>query len=186
MKRFVIAITGASGVCYGKRLFDCLKSQAKVHVIISERGAELLNIELGLKPSYFSGEHVSLHKTTKMNTSIASGSFRIDGMAVVPASMGTVGRISAGVSGNLIERVADVMLKEKRKLIIVPREAPLSTIHLKNLLSLDQAGALILPASPGFYQRQNSVESLVDFVVARIMDHLGVDQDLMPPYESII
>jgi len=184
MKRFVIAITGASGVCYGKRLFDCLKAQSEVHVIVSERGAELLKIELGLKTSYFSGEHVVLHKTSKINTSIASGSFRLDGMAIVPASMGTIGRIAAGVSGNLIERVADVMLKEKRKLIVVPREAPFSTIHLKNLLSLDQAGALILPASPGFYQGQNSVESLIDFVVARIMDQLGVDQDLMPPYDA--
>ena len=184
MKRFVLAITGASGVCYGKRLFDCLKSQAEVHVVISERGAELLKIELGLKTSYFKGNNVVLHKTSKINTSIASGSFRLDGMVIVPASMGTIGRISAGVSGNLIERVADVMLKEKRKLIVVPREAPFSTIHLKNLLSLDQAGALILPASPGFYQGQNSVESLVDFVVARIMDQLGVDQDLMPPYEA--
>ena len=105
-------------------------------------------------------------------------------MAIVPASMGTIGRIAAGISGNLIERVADVMLKEKRKLIVVPREAPFSTIHLKNLLSLDQAGALILPAAPGFYQGQNSVESLVDFVVARIMDQMGVDQDLMPPYDA--
>jgi len=183
MKRFVIAITGASGVCYGKRLFDCLKPQSEVHVIVSERGAELMNIELGLKPSYFEGENVTLHKTTKINTSIASGSFRVDGMAIVPASMGTVGRVAAGISGNLIERTADVMLKEKRKLIIVPRETPFSTIHLKNLLALDQAGALILPASPGFYQGQNSVDSLIDFVVARIMDQLGVEQDLMPPYE---
>ncbi|MEK9630056.1 MAG: UbiX family flavin prenyltransferase [Nitrospinota bacterium] len=183
MKRFVIAITGASGVCYGKRLFDCLKSQAEVHVIISERGAELLNIELGLKPSYFKGKNVTLHKTKKINTSIASGSFRVDGMVIVPASMGTIGRVAAGVSGNLIERVADVVLKEKRKLIVVPREAPLSTIHLKNLLALDHAGALILPASPGFYQGPNSVESLVDFVVARIMDHLDVEQDLIPPYQ---
>ncbi len=183
MKRFVIAITGASGVCYGKRLFDSLKSQSEVHVIVSDRGAELLNIELGIKPSYFEGENVTLHKATKINTSIASGSYKVDGMVIVPASMGTVGRVAAGVSGNLIERVADVMMKEKRKLIVVPREAPFSTIHLKNLLTLDQAGALILPASPGFYQGQNSVESLVDFVVARIMDQLGVEQDLMPPYD---
>jgi len=183
MKRFILAITGASGVCYGKRLFDCLKDQSETHVIISDRGAELLNIELGLKPSYFKGKNVELYKTTKINSSIASGSFQTDGMAIVPASMGTIGRIASGVSGNLIERAADVVLKEKRKLIIVPREAPLSTIHLKNLLALDQAGALILPASPGFYQGQNTVEALVDFVVARILDQLGVEQDLMPPYE---
>ena len=179
MKRIVLAITGASGVCYGKRLFDCLKTQAEVHVVISERGAELLN----LASSYFSGEQVTLHKTSRMNSSIASGSFHVDAMVVVPASMGTVGRISAGVSGNLIERVADVMLKEKRKLILVPRETPFSTIHLKNLLALDQAGALILPASPGFYQGQNSLESLVDFVVARILDQLGMEQNLLEPYE---
>ncbi len=183
MKRIVLAITGASGVCYGKRLFDCLKTQAEVHVIISERGAELLKLELDLAPSYFSGEKVTLHKTSRMNSSIASGSFHVDAMVVVPASMGTVGRISAGVSGTLIERVADVMLKEKRKLILVPRETPFSTIHLKNLLALDQAGALILPASPGFYQGQNSLESLVDFVVARILDQLGLEQNLLKPYE---
>ena len=184
MKRFVIAITGASGVCYGKRLFDCLKSQAEVHVIISERGAELLNIELGLKPADFKGENVMLHRTTKINTSIASGSFRVDGMVIVPASMGTIGRVAAGVSGNLIERVADVMLKEKRKLILVPRETPFSTIHLKNLLALDQAGAHILPASPGFYSGQKTLEDLFDFVIARILDQLDVDQDLMDPYQG--
>ena len=108
MKRIVLAITGASGVCYAKRLFDCLKTNAEVHVIISDRGAELLKLELDLVPSYFSGEQVTLQKTSRMNSSIASGSFAVDAMVVVPASMGTLGRISAGVSGTLIERVADV------------------------------------------------------------------------------
>ena len=112
MKRFILAITVASGVCYGKRLFDCLRGRSEIHVIISERGAELLNIELGLKPSYFKGKNVELHKTTKINSSIASGSFQIDGMAIVPASMGTIGRIASGISSNLIERAADVVLKE--------------------------------------------------------------------------
>ena len=184
MKRIVLAITGASGVCYAKRLFDCLKTNAEVHVIISDRGAELLKLELDLVPSYFSGEQVTLHKTSRMNSSIASGSFAVDAMVVVPASMGTLGRISAGVSGTLIERVADVMLKEKRKLILVPRETPFSTIHLKNLLALDQAGAHILPASPGFYSRQKTFEDLVDFVVARILDQLNIEQDLMDPYQG--
>ena len=173
MKRIVLAITGASGVCYARRLFDYLKTRAEVHVIISERGAELLKLELGLTPSYFSGDQVTLHKTTRMNSSIASGSFHVDAMVILPASMGTIGRISAGISGNLIERVADVMLKEKRKLIVVPRETPFSTIHLKNLLALDQAGALILPASPGFYQGQTTMESLVNLIVARILEQLG-------------
>jgi flavin prenyltransferase len=183
MKRIVLAITGASGVCYARRLFDCLKNCTEVHVIVSDRGVELLKLELDIGPSYFSGENVTLHKATRMNSSIASGSFNVDAMVVVPASMGTVGRISAGISGTLIERVADVMLKEKRKLILVPRETPFSTIHLKNLLALDQAGALILPASPGFYQGQNSFDSLVDFVVARILDQLGMEQNLLDPYK---
>lgn len=183
MKRFVLAVTGASGVCYAKRLFDSLRSKVELHVIVSERGAELLKLELGLSTAYFCGENVTLHRNTKVNASIASGSFRTDGMVIVPASMGTVGRIAAGVSGNLIERTADVTLKEKRKLIVVPRETPLSSIHLKNLLTLDQAGALILPACPGFYQNTETLTDVVDFVVSRILDHLGMEQDLMDPYE---
>ena len=184
MKRFILAITGASGVCYAKRLFDVLKDRAELHVIFSERGAELLNLELGLNSSYFSGDNVTLYKNSKINTCIASGSFRTDGMIVVPASMGTIGRIVSGVSTTMVERAADVILKEKRKLIIVPRETPFSTIHLKNLLTLDQAGAHILPASPGFYSGQKTFEDLVDFVVARILDQLNIEQDLMDPYQG--
>ena len=182
MKRFILAITGASGVAYAARLFACLKGQAELHVVVSDRGAELLSLELGMTAADFAGDHVTRHKNSKINTSIASGSFRADAMVVVPASMGTLGRIAAGVSETLIERAADVMLKEKRKLIVVPREAPLSTVHLKNLLALDQAGALVLPASPGFYQKPQTVDDLVDFVVARILDQLDVVQDLMQPY----
>ncbi len=104
-------------------------------------------------------------------------------MVVVPASMGTLGRIATGISGSLIERAADVVLKEKGKLIVVPREAPFSTIHLKNMLTLDQAGALVLPANPGFYNNPKTMDDLVDFVVARILDQLGMDHDLMQPYQ---
>ncbi len=184
MKRFVLCITGASGVCYAKRLFDCLRSNAELHVIVSERGAELLNLELDLKVSYFTGENVTVYKNSRINTSIASGSFSIDATIIVPASMGTIGRIASGVSETLIERVADVTLKEKRKLIVVPRETPFSTIHLKNLLTLDQAGALVMPAAPGFYQGQKTMDDLIDFMVARIMDQIGMAQGLMPPYKS--
>ncbi|MBI5428283.1 MAG: UbiX family flavin prenyltransferase [Nitrospinae bacterium] len=182
MKRFILAITGASGVCYGKRLFDYLQPKAELHVILSERGAELCNIELDIGSGYFARENVTVYKNSKMNSPIASGSFPVDGMAIVPASMGTIGRIAGGVSGSLIERAADVMLKEKKKLVLVPRETPLSAIHLKNLLALDQAGAVILPASPAFYQGPKTVDDLVDFVVARILSQLGVEHDLLPPY----
>jgi 4-hydroxy-3-polyprenylbenzoate decarboxylase len=184
MKRFILAITGASGVCYAKRLFDYLHPCSELHVIVSEHGAELLKLELGITPKYFQKPNVTLYKNAKMNASIASGSYPVDGMVVVPASMGTVGRIAAGVSGSLIERAADVALKENHKLIVVPRETPLSTIHLKNLLALDQAGAIILPACPGFYLNgAGGVEAMVDFVVARILDRLGIEQTLLRPYE---
>ena len=184
MKRLILAITGASGACYAKRLFDILKDRSELHIVISDRGIELLNLELGLKTSYFSGDNVTLYKNSKINTCIASGSFHTDGMVIVPASMGTVGRIASGVSTTMVERAADVILKEKRKLIIVPRETPFSTIHLKNLLTLDQAGAHILPASPGFYSGQKTFEDLVDFVVARILDQLNIEQGLMDPYQG--
>ncbi|MGP0564567.1 MULTISPECIES: UbiX family flavin prenyltransferase [unclassified Nitrospina] len=184
MKRFIIAVTGASGVCYAKRLFDVLQPMAELHVVLSERGVELLKLELDLLPSYFKKENATVYKNSKINTSIASGSFKTDGMVIVPASMGTVGRIAAGISSSLVERAADVVLKEKGKLILVPREAPFSTIHLKNMLALDQAGALILPANPGFYNNPKSVEDIVDFVVARILDQLGVDQGILPPYSA--
>jgi len=184
MKRFIIAITGASGACYAKRLFDVLKDRSELHVVISERGIELLKLELGLKTSYFSGDNVTLYKNSKINTCIASGSFPTDGMVIVPASMGTVGRVASGVSTTMVERAADVILKEKRKLIVVPREAPFSTIHLKNLLALDQAGAHILPASPGFYSGQKTFEDLIDFVVARILDLMDIEHDLMDPYKG--
>ena len=184
MKRLILAITGASGACYAKRLFDVLKDRSELHVVISERGIELLKLELSLKTSYFSGDNVTLYKNSKINTCIASGSFHTDGMVIVPASMGTVGRIASGVSTTMVERAADVILKEKRKLIIVPRETPFSTIHLKNLLTLDQAGAHILPASPGFYSGQKTFEDQVGFVVARILDQLNIEQGLMDPYQG--
>ena len=184
MKRFILGITGASGVCYARRLFDVLKNHAELHVVISERGAELLKLELDLDSSYFSGDNVTLYKNSKINSSIASGSFRTDGMVVVPASMGTIGRIASGISSTLVERAADVILKEKRKMIVVPRETPFSTIHLKNILALDQAGAVVLPASPGFYSGQKTFDDLVDFVVARILDQLDIEHDLMDPYQG--
>ena len=183
MKRFILAITGASGVCYARRLFDVLQPQAELHVVVSERGNELLKLELELTASYFAKENVTVYKNSKINASIASGSFLTDGMVIVPSSMGTLGRIAAGVSGSLIERAADVVLKEKNKLIIVSRETPLNSIHLKNMLTLNQAGALILPANPGFYNKPQSVNDLIDFVVARILDHLGVAHDLVKPYQ---
>ncbi len=183
MKNIVLAISGASGVCYAQRLFELLQPKVRLHVTASERGAELLKLELNMTLNDFEGDNVTVYKNSRMNASIASGSFPIDAMVIVPASMGTVGRIANGISGTLIERAADVILKERKKLIVVPRETPFNTVHLKNLLALDQAGAVILPASPGFYHRPDTMAGLVDFVVARILNQLGMEQDLLPPYE---
>lgn len=140
-------------------------------------GPGVLRALLGEEPP-----RVQVHHYKDLETSIASGSYRHDGMAVCPCSGGTLGRVAAGASSNLIERAADVCLKERRKLILVPREAPLSEIHLENMLRLTRAGAVVLPASPGFYGARDTVESLVDFVVARVLDHLGVDHALAERY----
>ena len=126
--------------------------------------------------------NVEVHHYKDLEVSIASGSYRHDGMVVCPCSGGTLGRIACGASSNLIERAADVCLKERRRLILVPRETPLSDIHLENMLRLSRAGATILPASPGFYSRGDTVERLVDFVVSRVLDHLGVENTLMERY----
>ena len=183
MKRFIIAITGASGAIYAKRLFDYLQHRAELHLVVSDRGWELVKLELGINREYFKKSSVTIYRNSCMDVGIASGSFPADGMVIVPASMGTIGRIASGVSETVIERAADVCLKERVKLVVVPRETPLSTIHLRNLTLLDQAGALILPASPGFYNKPQGIGDLVDFVVARILKQLGVDQDLIPSYK---
>lgn len=119
------------------------------------------------------------HHHQDMEAPIASGSFRTEGMVIIPCSMGTIGRIACGVSTGLIDRAADVCLKERRKLLLVPRETPYSEIHLQNMLRLTQAGAVVLPASPGYYSHPKSVDDLVNFVVARVLDHLGLETDLV-------
>ena len=175
MKRFILAITGASGACYAKKLFDVLKDNSELHVIVSERGVELLNLELDLKTSYFSGDNVTLYKNSKINTCIASGSFKTDGMVVVPASMGTIGRIASGVSTTMVERAADVILKEKRKLILVPRDTPYSLIHINNMHTITMAGGIICPASPSFYSNPSDFEELAATVADRILDLCGFE-----------
>jgi 4-hydroxy-3-polyprenylbenzoate decarboxylase len=126
--------------------------------------------------------NVQVHSCKDFETSIASGSYRHDGMAVCPCSGGTLGRIASGASTNLVERAADVCLKERRKLVLVTRETPLSEIHLENMLRVTRAGAVVLPASPGFYSGETRVEQMVDFIVGRVLDQLGVENALVPRY----
>jgi 4-hydroxy-3-polyprenylbenzoate decarboxylase len=176
--KILVAVTGASGAIYAQRLLDNLDSRShEVHVVLSQRAPEVMATELagGLRGA----EGVRIHDRLDLHAAFASGSNPPDAMVVVPCSMGTLARIAHGLSDDLILRAADVVLKEKRKLILVPRETPLNLVHLKNMELLLNAGAVLLPANPSFYSRPASVQAIVDTVVARIMDHLGIPQTLV-------
>jgi len=173
-KKYVVGITGASGIIYARRLLELLTPVAEVHIIITDMGYKIAEYE-GVDLSGFDAVYVNNHD---MFADIASGSFQYDGMVIVPCSMKTLASISVGMSGSLITRVADVCLKEKRECILMPREMPLSRIHLKNMLTLDEAGATIMVLSPAFYMKPESIDDLVDMVVARILDHLQIEHNI--------
>jgi flavin prenyltransferase len=177
--RILVAITGASGSLYAQRLLDSLDSrQHEVHVVLSRYAPAVIAEELpgGLRlPA-----GAQSHSLKSMNAPFASGSNAPDAMVIIPCSMGTLGRIAHGYSEDVLLRAADVALKEHKKLILVPRETPLNLIHIKNFELLLQAGATILPANPSFYTRPQNVEQVVDTVVARVLDHLGIPNQLAP------
>lgn len=196
-RRFTLAITGASGAVYGLRLGqELIKSGAHLTLLVSKAGFVVLKEECSLEwpegpghlrrglCDYFhaDGSQFSHYAEDELTAPIASGSAASDAMIVAPCSMGSLSRIAHGNSGNLIERSADVMLKERRPLVLVPRETPLHQIHLENMLSLARLGAVIIPAMPAFYHRPASVEDMVDFVVGRIMDALGLEHRLFRPW----
>ncbi|MEO8157819.1 MAG: flavin prenyltransferase UbiX [Betaproteobacteria bacterium] len=190
-----LALTGASGMPYGIRLLECLlRAGAKVYLLYSQAAqivarqemdlslparardaAELFSARFGAAPG-----QLQAFGREEWFAPVASGSNPADAMVVCPCTMGTLAAIAAGMADNLIERAADVTLKESRKLILVARETPLSAIHLENMLRLARAGAIILPANPGFYHHPQTAQDLVDFVVARVLDNLGLEHSLMP------
>ncbi len=189
-----LAMTGASGAQYGMRLLDCLvQANCRIQFLISDAarvvvqtetdidlpGDDLLEEFLTLN---FDAEPGQIVVSTSKDwfSSVASGSASPSSMVICPASGGTISSIACGASNNLIERAADVAIKEQRQLIVVPRETPLSEIHLENMLKLARLGVMVLPAMPGFYQNPETIDDLIDFVVARILDHLGVEQNLLP------
>jgi len=183
MSDLILAMTGGSGARYGVRLLErALCDFDTVHLLVSKHGALVIKAELGLdidpaRPNadVLLGKNVAtVHGwgPSDFDSPAASGSRPWSAMAICPCSMGTAGRIAAGVSNDLITRAADVALKERRRLVLVVRETPFSTIHLRNLLTLSEAGAIVLPAAPGFYHRPERVEDLVDFVVERVLAHL--------------
>jgi 4-hydroxy-3-polyprenylbenzoate decarboxylase len=189
-----LAFTGASGMAYGLRLLECLlAADARVWLVYSQAAQIVAKQELDLTlparaeearkelaDRYHSREgQLAVFGREEWFAPVASGSNPADAMVVCPCTMGTLGSIAAGLSDNLIERAADVMLKENRKLILVPRETPFSAIHLENMLRIARAGGIILPANPGFYHRPQTLDAVVDFIVARVLDQLGISHRLM-------
>ncbi len=181
--KILVAITGASGSLYAQRLLDNLDPDAhELHVILSQYAPAVLAEEIPAGLRLPAG--ATSHNLRSMNLPFASGSNPPDAMVVIPCSMGTLGRIAHGLSSDSLLRCADVMLKERRKLILVPRETPLSLVHVKNLELLLLAGATILPANPSFYMKPQTVEQVVDTVVARVLDHLGIPQNLVQRWQE--
>lgn len=192
MHPVVVAITGASGAPYGVRLLEILaRDRVPVWLIVSGHGWRLLKDETGI------ADEAALRAATGGDWSTvtffpdgdrgarpASGSAKSSGMVICPCSMGTVAAIAAGTSRSLVERAADVVLKERRKLILVPRETPLSLIHLRNLTTVTEAGGVVIPAAPGFYHKPTQIGQLVDFIVQRVLDQLGLDIEIAPRWQG--
>ena len=190
-KRIVVGVSGASGAVYAQRLVDCLgRAGAKVHLIVTPNGRRLLQEELGLAELSVAGllgrdcDQVTIHSYRDVGSTLASGSYRTDGMIVCPCSSNTLASIAAGLSDNLLDRAAAVTLKEARRLVVVPREMPMSRIDLLNAMRLSEAGAIICPASPGFYMKPVRIEDLVDFVVGKLLDLLDVPHELNTRWEN--
>ena len=196
MKRLIVGITGASGVIYGVRLLEVLTQldAFEIHLTISDSGSRALWEELQIRvdldnfnlESLLSNlsDKVVYHHQSDIAASIASGSFRTEGMIIAPCSMGTVGSIAAGISRNLIHRAADVCIKERRKLVILPRETPLSSIHLENMLKLSQLGVVVLPAMPGYYHFPKTVDDQINFVITKLLDQFEIDTGLIQRWKD--
>ena len=183
--RFVVGITGASGCIYGLRLIEVLRAEGhEIHAVVTTSGWRVMAYECGIDSVEFRKRVDVLYRVEDIGAAIASGSFLVDAMVVVPCSMKTVGSIANGISDNLLTRAADVTLKENRPLLLVPRETPLHAIHLENLLKLSRLGVRILPAAPGFYHRPQRLEDLIDMMVGKICDSLRVEHHLFTRWQG--
>lgn len=197
MKRYVFAITGASGALIGVRTLETLVKAAEVHLIISSASFSIIKEETGLDWAgkteaevekklrlYFRSERIYYYKESNLEAPVSSGSFKTDGMFVVPCSMKTLSAIANGYADNLIVRAADVTLKEGRKLLISPREMPFSAIHLENMLKLARLGVSIAPPVPAFYQRPVKLDDMVDFIAGKILDSMDIEHNLFKRWGS--
>ncbi len=192
MKSFIVAITGASGSIYGIRLIEgLLKSKHKVYLVISKQAFSIIKIETGINwtgntaseiekkiQKYFSSKNIKYYSENNLSAPFSSGSFITDGMFVVPCSMKTLSGIANGYANSLIERAADVMLKEGRRFILSPREMPFSAVHLENMLKLARLGVKIIPPIPAFYHKPKNIKDIIDFVVGKILDSAGVRHNI--------
>jgi len=199
LKTLTVAMTGASGAPYTLRLLEiCLQTDIHIQFICSQPGQIVLGMESDLKltgspqkiqqqlTARFDADpsRISVFAKDQWTSPAASGSSVADAMVVCPCTMGSLAAIAAGTSENLIHRAADVIIKERKKLILVPRETPFSSIHLENMLKLSNLGVVILPPNPGFYQGVNQLSDIIDFVVARILDHLGIENEISPRWSA--
>lgn len=187
MKRLVVAITGASGAMYGIRLLQWLResTQVETHLMISDAGVLSLHYELDMKRKDVEALANVVHSVRDVGACVASGSFQSEGMIIAPCSMKTLGSVAHGLSDNLISRAADVMLKERRRLVLMVRETPFNLAHLRNMTSVTEMGGIIYPPLPALYQKPQSIEDMVDHTTGRVLDLFGIQQTLAPQWQGI-
>ncbi|MBI4291676.1 MAG: UbiX family flavin prenyltransferase [Betaproteobacteria bacterium] len=185
MRRIIVGITGATGAIFGVRVLEALRAaEIETHLVISKWGQQTIEHETGLSLQQVKELASVHHSTGNMGATISSGSFFTDGMVVAPCSMRTLAAIAHGYGEDLVHRAADVVLKEGRKLVLVPRETPLSQVHLENLLKLARQGAAIVPPMPAFYNRPQSVDDIVNHIVARVLDQFGISADFAKRWDG--
>lgn len=176
MKRIIVGITGATGAIFGVRLLEALRAAGvETHLVLSKWGQQTVEHETGLTAADLRARASVVHGSANMAATLSSGSFRTEGMVIAPCSMRTAAAIAHGYGESLVHRAADVVLKERRKLVLVPRETPLSEVHLENLLKLARMGVTIVPPMPAFYNKPATVDDIVNHIVARVLDQFGVD-----------
>jgi 4-hydroxy-3-polyprenylbenzoate decarboxylase len=187
VRRIVVAITGATGAVYGVRLLQWLAATAGVetHLVVSDAAALTLHQELGMQRRDVEALAHVVHKNRDIGASIASGSFRTDAMVIAPCSMKTLAAVAHGLSDNLIARAADVVLKERRRLVLMVRETPFNLAHLRNMTAVTEMGGIVFPPLPSFYQRPASIDDMVEHSVARVMDLLGIEHELAPRWAGM-